>query len=111
MPNNSYFAIGFGRGMYNTDMILWQANSANSITSDLWSTSESTPNLDKKNDLTSTFTVSKNKKSVTFITERLLDTKDLQDFVIPTDKPFSMVWATSPPGSSKFVYHNKKGDF
>ena len=77
VPNNSYFAIGFGKNMRNTDMILWQANSANSITSDLWSTGTVTPSIDKKNDLTTSFTVSKDKKSVTFITERLLDTKDL----------------------------------
>ena len=38
MPQDNYFAIGFGKSMLNIDMILWQANGNNSAVSDLWST-------------------------------------------------------------------------
>jgi hypothetical protein len=38
VPNNNYFAIGFGPSMRNTDMILWQAQGTSSKTTDLWST-------------------------------------------------------------------------
>jgi len=46
MPDNDYFAIGFGSSMTNTDMILWQSNGANSKATDLWSTGHSTPTTD-----------------------------------------------------------------
>ena len=46
VPNNNYFAIGFGTSMRNTDMILWQAIGEKSVTTDLWSTSYGRPATD-----------------------------------------------------------------
>jgi len=76
VPNNNYFAIGFGPTMYSTDMILWQASGATSKVTDLWSTSHAKPLADKKNDLVSSFEVSSDGKSVTFTTSRKLNTND-----------------------------------
>jgi hypothetical protein len=38
MPDNMWFAIGFGNSMSNCDMIGFQANGDNSVVKDYWST-------------------------------------------------------------------------
>ena len=52
---NSYFSIGYAPTMFNTDMVMWQANGANSKVTDLWSTGHSAPATDSNQDYTSTF--------------------------------------------------------
>ena len=69
IQKNSYFAIGFGQTMTNTDMWLWQAQGANSTVTDMWSVSNSVmPIIDAKNDVNTSFYI--NNDSVTFITDR-----------------------------------------
>ena len=46
VPNNQYFAIGFGSSMFGADMVMWQANGNSSKAVDLYSTGESTPSTD-----------------------------------------------------------------
>ena len=46
VPNNQYFAIGFGKTMTNCDMVIWQAASAQSRVQDLYSFDRSTPTID-----------------------------------------------------------------
>lgn len=51
---NSYFAIGYGPSMFDTDMVMWTADGSNSKTTDLWSTSHARPSTDSQQDYTST---------------------------------------------------------
>jgi hypothetical protein len=47
IPDQNYFAIGFGKSMTNTDMIVWQAQGSKSLCQDWWSTSNTNmPTID-----------------------------------------------------------------
>ena len=46
VPNNQYLSIGLRNSMFNTDMILWQANGKNSKGVDLWSRGHFSPEID-----------------------------------------------------------------
>ncbi len=81
VPNNQYFAIGFGKTMTNCDMVLWQANGNASLVTDLWSTGRSTPGKDAIQNYQSNFTF--NGTHVEFVSVRLLNTSDAKDAVIP----------------------------
>lgn len=105
VPNNNYFAIGFGTSMRNTDMILWQAIGEKSVTTDLWSTGHGRPATDSNQNLDSSFMVSPDGKTVKFTTKRFLNTNDSQDFVIPTNQDVDMIYAYSRPGQSDFRKH------
>ena len=48
VPRNTYFAVGFGRTMTDTDMIIWQNYGIDSPTTDLWSTGYSRPSTDSR---------------------------------------------------------------
>jgi len=56
VPNSSWFAIGFGEKMKDTDMIAWSAqdNFSNSI--DMYSTGYGVPSTDAQNNVETTFT-------------------------------------------------------
>ena len=43
VPTNTYFGLGFGPTMTNTDMILWQNYGDASLVTDLWSNTNVTP--------------------------------------------------------------------
>ena len=43
IPSNSYLAVGFGKDMYNTDMIIYQALNGNNAALGTWSTGHSCP--------------------------------------------------------------------
>lgn len=110
MPTNNYFAIGFGPVMANTDMILWQANGKQSMTSDMWSTSAGiVPINDTAQNLISSYVINAN-DTVTFTTTRYMNTKDSkQDFVFPYGTAVTMCYATL--NSATFSYHSSKGYF
>lgn len=97
LPVNTWFSIGFGSNMFNTDMITMQAYTtlAKSQINDMWSTSVSTPTFDKVDNLTNKKIVENTARGTqTFTFSRKLDTGDtLNDFVIPVDKPFPMCFA------------------
>ena len=82
VPTNNYFAIGFGTSMFGTDMVIWQANGQDSTAVDLYSSGWYSPVIDSQQDYTTTFTY--NSTHTTFISDRLLQTGDHSDFVIPT---------------------------
>lgn len=48
LPPDSYFSIGFGADMVNTDMLVWQATPGNPVATDMWSSSYSAPQEDAK---------------------------------------------------------------
>jgi hypothetical protein len=78
IPNNSWFAIGFGPTMTNTDMIAWFADDKIGETRDLWSTSHAAPKIDETNSLVEFSAPSYDAATdmMTFITRRALDTGD-----------------------------------
>jgi hypothetical protein len=66
--------------MTNCDMVIWQANGKDSVVQDLWSTGRDTPRIDQRQDYVSTYTF--NTTHVSFVSDRKINTKDSQDFVI-----------------------------
>ncbi len=51
IPDNMYYAIGFGNSMTDTDMIAWHAKAEESYVEDYWSTGRSKPAVDKQHSL------------------------------------------------------------
>lgn len=78
MPNNSFFSIGFGATMSNTDMIVWFVTDKVGETKDYWSIDHRPPTLDTvqnvKDDSAPVYDDVTNK--MVFITRRPLDTGD-----------------------------------
>lgn len=95
--------------MMNTDMILWQAQGATSLTRDLWSTSFIQPSIDTNDNLSSTFVVNSN-RTVTFTTTRPMDTNDPQDYAVNYDQQIVMVYGQKSSGAS-FTKHDSYGWF
>lgn len=96
LPQNTWFSVGFGPTMFNTDMILMQAFStvSKSAISDMWSTKESTPAYDKLDNLTNKNITVDSRGMQIFSFSRKLDTGDVsQDFVIPLDRELTMCYA------------------
>ena len=108
VPENSYFAIAFGPGMSNTDMVMFQGAGNGDVT-DLWSTSYGMPSTDTTQD----YTVNKNEKvgsAYNFVVERALDTSDSQDKALACGNNYQMAWVAHD-SSSYLTKHNKKGKF
>lgn len=85
-PDDSWFSIGFGNTMSNTDMISWSVNNGKGKARDLWSTNYSAPIEDENSDLVEAEEPSfdSDSKRMTFVTRRPLDTGDTeQDYLVP----------------------------
>ena len=98
MPDDSWFSIGFGPNMTNTDMIGWFSDKGVGSTKDYWSTANIPPTVDTisniSQDSAPTFDAATGR--MTFVTRRALDTGDSsQDYLIPvgTTNGVSMVYA------------------
>ena len=96
IPNNSWFAIGFGAKMENTDMIGWHADNGVGSTKDYWSDGYGTPAIDTvshlKDEAAPTLDAATGK--MTFLTRRPLDTGDAsQDFLVEFNSVLPMSWA------------------
>lgn len=78
MPDNSWFSIGFGNSMTNTDMITWFASDGSGSALDYFSESHSAPELDSVQNLAldGRPVFDQASKTMTFITRRKLDTGD-----------------------------------
>ena len=102
MPLNSYFAIGFGADMVNTDMLLWQATPGSPIAKDMWSSTFSTPQVDTQQNWQTTYS----EKGDRVISEcrRVFNTGDEFDFAIPQHECIVLGFA-GQTGSSDFEYH------
>ena len=77
---NQYFSIGFAPTMTNCDMVVWQANGANSKCVDLYSTGHPTPSTDANQNYVTTFTY--NSTHTIFTSDRALSTGDSKDYQI-----------------------------
>jgi len=110
MPEDSYFAIGFGASMTNTDMIAWFHQKGRGFATDLWSTQWGRPSTDAIQNIREGEAPSYNSstKMMTFVTRRPLDTGDSsQDFMIPLDESMPMCYAYKKGGSS-FEKHDAR---
>ena len=116
IPDNMYYAIGFGDGMYDTDMIGWHGAGDNSYVQDYWSSSKSVPAIDDSNDLEwlaypQKSSVDVSYDYVTFVAWRALDTGDTeQDFLIPLREQFPMVYGLHV-FTSEWITHFDRGFF
>ena len=108
VPENNYFSVGFGRDMYNTDMILWQNKASSAVTTDLWSKDRGTPKADATQNYRSR-SLRDSSGAVTFTSMRLMDTGDSLDFAIPTDT--DLLWCWAQKNSFEFVEHDQDGKF
>ena len=76
VPDNSWFSIGFGTTMSDTDMIAWFVTNGVGSARDYWSTFYSAPALDTVSNLTEDRAPTFASGKMTFVTRRALDTGD-----------------------------------
>ena len=111
MPAGTYFAIGFGYTMIDTDMIIWKAYSEeNAEAVDLWATEFDRPEADKVNNLVWKSDYKTDEELWEIITRRPLDTGDSQDAIIELDKELMMSYAFRTE-SAEFEKHDNVGHF
>ena len=117
VPANSYFAIGFGSSMTNTDMSYWlnDGTESGSVQQQVYSTGESEPQLytDSYNCYTTVSSVfDSSDNSVTITQTRPLDCNHENTYVIPLDTSIDMISAfkTADTGETiTFSYHGGNG--
>jgi hypothetical protein len=95
---NSYLAIGFGKLMTNTNIAFWNADGQNSKMMDLYAIAGRVVNELETNNYRSKMTLLSD-GSVHYISERALDTKQTNSFVIQLDTPIDMIlaWVDTSP--------------
>ena len=110
LPKASWVGLSLGSsGMdAGTDMI--QIDGTAKQAYDKVSLGYQYPKTDAIDSLTSKFT-DKDSTNTYVLIERDLDTNDSQDYVIPTEKSFSIGWALSTYTSEVTNVHNKHGSF
>ena len=112
MPENTWFAIGFGVTMIDTDMILWQSHSDNPEITDLWATGFGKLEADAEQNLSWDEPFYNDETEMwEFTTRRPIDTgDDKQDMLIELDKDMMMCYSYRLEGS-EFVKHEGTGRF
>jgi len=102
---NSYFAIGYGHNMFNTDMVFWGANNTDSQQLDLFSTGHYEPSIDPINVYNTTYIVNAD-GSVNFTSIRLLNpgVASNESFIMELDTPMPMI-ASYNSESSLMQWH------
>ena len=95
--------------MTDTDMITWFADDGLGTTKDYWSTSNSAPKLDEKQNVEDEVPPKWNadKSKMVFVTRRKLDTEDAEDFLFKLDEDNVMSFAFNPD-SADFVFHGSR---
>ena len=100
MPDNMWFAIGFGTNMSSTDMIGWHANGTDSKVTDYYSVKKEAPKPDDEQNLDFYFNlfeaddkIANDYPKVHFLVYRDLDTGDEEkDFLIELGTEIDMVY-------------------
>ena len=77
MPPTSWFGIGFGSVMINTDMITWTTKNGEASVEDQYSYNESPPTRDTKQNIRSSTPRRTKDGKVQILTRRALDTSDV----------------------------------
>ena len=94
MPPNTYFAIGFGYTMLDTDMIIWQADENGPVVKDLWATGYGKVEFDADQNIDTESQLNKETNMWEFTTRRKIDTgDDKQDMLIELDKDMMMCYS------------------
>ena len=89
---NAWLGVGFGSVMLDSDMIVFQGSGDKGNVMDMMAYGQSAPALDVQQDITWNSTVTPSSYSFTVFRE--LTTPDTsQDFSIPLDAWFDMIWA------------------
>lgn len=101
IPNLSYLAVGFGKTMRGTDMIVWRWKDDVTIVDNLYSTKYDTPPSDGTDFLKSRIETTADNRYKIIETRRALDTGHAKDYVIEPDKEY--IWC--------YAYLTGKGDF
>ena len=109
VPENQWFAIGFGVGMINVDMVLFTGSGFNGSIKDMWSTANSTPVEDTNNAYAIGSTKTKVGSTYNFTAYRALNTLDAsQDRKLECGKTYEFNWSALST-SSTFAKHDKSG--
>lgn len=116
MPDQMWFAIGFGTSMYKTDMIVWHANGENSTVTDYFSNGKYKPSVDAEQNVQYFVNMveadeddPEDYPKVHFLVYRDLDTGDTdKDFLIEVNSEIDMVYGIYL-SSSKFKEHTTRG--
>ena len=105
-PKSAYFAIGYGQGMSNIDMVMFSKDGVK----DLWSEGYGIPSTDSENNYVNTMQAVDN-DVVTITTFRSRETGDsAQDFQFDScGTSHEFQWAANTDSSS-MVKHNKIGN-
>ena len=99
MPANTYFAIGFGYTMLDTDMIIWQADPNEPEVKDIWATGYGKVEFDTDQNLETTFDCKVGNEWCEFTTRRAIDTgDDKQDMLVELDKNMMMCYSFRTEG-------------
>ena len=109
IPIDSYFAIGFGATMDNTDMIVWRSKGTETFVDNLFSLDRSVPQTDGTDYLESTVSDSTDGKWKIFETKRKLDTGNAKDYAISLDRDVVMCYAMR--GGGDFRQHSIRDNF
>ena len=98
ITKGSWFGLGYSCSMTDSDMMLVESDPDGVITiTDLWSTGPVYPSKNEHQDyLPPEYLVTPSDEQVKIRTRRLLDTGDINDFVIPLDEAFVINWAGCP---------------
>uniref|UniRef100_A0A7S3IKH8 DOMON domain-containing protein n=1 Tax=Strombidium inclinatum TaxID=197538 RepID=A0A7S3IKH8_9SPIT len=111
VPAGMWFALGFGEGMMNVDMVSFTGEGAGAVT-DLYSTAETIPTTDTTQDFTFTVDSATDPTMYVYSATRPKDTGDsAQDtaFMCNTVKEF--YWAGNDASGTMTVMHNKLDEF
>ena len=113
VKDNSWFAIGFGPTMKDTDMIGWHVRNGVGETVDYYSTGYSAPKVDDqsnvRDDPQNPPVFDSQTKVMKFVTRRALDTGDeSQDFKVELDVDMPMIYAYNE-GTGDWRKHDKYG--
>ena len=104
IPENTYFAVAFGTGMRDTDMVAFFGEGDGTV-EDLWSKRIGTPDYDIQNDYT--FDVVREGTDYVFTAYRPLQTTDTngEDYQFTTCESLDMAWVAHTE-TSELKHHD-----
>lgn len=107
IPNLSYLAVGFGKSMKETDMIVWRWKNEQTVVDNLYSTTFDTPPSDGTDFLKNKIETTADNRYKIIETRRAFDTGNTKDYVIEADKDYIWCYAYKTDDGD-FVYHKEQ---
>ena len=102
MPQTSWFGIGFGPSMTNTDMITWTTKDGIASVEDQYSYGHSPPRKDIHQNINSMPAKLLPNGKIQIMTRRPLDTADVQDYLFKLNEENVMCYGHRTNGSSNY---------